>query len=267
MLDGVTVMSARLELDAVSVRYGSHRAVEDVTLTAQAGEVLALLGPNGSGKSSLLRAAAGLQRHEGHVRRHGIAPGGTGFMPQDNGARAALTVLETVLLGRLGALGLRVPPAEVARAIAALDRLGLAGLAGRLLGELSGGQRQLVFLAQLLCAEPQALLLDEPTSALDLRNRFTLLGLLRELARAQGLVVMVAIHDLNAAAAFADRMAVLYAGRLVAQGAPEEVLTPRLMAEVYGLEAEMHQSSAGRRVILPVAALPMRPTGGSGVMH
>ncbi len=248
-------MSARLELDAVSVRYGALRAVQEVTLTAQGGEVLALLGPNGSGKSSLLRAAAGLLAHEGQVRRPGIGPRDIGFMPQDNGARAALTVLETVLLGRLGALGMRVPPAEVSRAIAALERLGLAALAGRLLGELSGGQRQLVFLAQLLCAEPQALLLDEPTSALDLRNQFILLGLLRELARAQGLVVMVAIHDLNAAAAFADRLVVLQAGRLVAQGSPAEVLTPRLMAEVYGLEAELCVSATGRRAILPMAAL------------
>lgn len=260
-------MSARLEFDAVSVRYGGHRAVECVTLAARGGDVLALLGPNGSGKSSLLRAAAGLLAHEGQVRRSGIGPRGIGFLPQDNGARAALTVLETVLLGRLGALGLRVPAEEVARAIAALDRLGLAGLAGRLLGELSGGQRQLVFLAQLLCAEPQALLLDEPTSALDLRNQFTLLGLLRDLARTQGLVVVVAIHDLNAAAGFADRMAVLCRGRLVAQGTPAEVLTPSLMAEVYGLEAEVHESRAGRRVILPVAALPMRPPDASGVMR
>lgn len=260
-------MSARLEFDGVSVRYGGHRAVEGVTLAARGGDVLALLGPNGSGKSSLLRAAAGLLAHEGQVRRHGIGPRGIGFLPQDNGARAALTVLETVLLGRLGALGLRVPAEEVARAVAALDRLGLAGLAGRLLGELSGGQRQLVFLAQLLCAEPQALLLDEPTSALDLRNQFRLLGLLRDLARAQGLVVVVAIHDLNAAAAFADRMVVLCEGRLVAQGTPREVLTPSLMAEVYGLEAEVHESRAGRRVILPVAALPMRPPDPSAALR
>lgn len=248
-------MTPRLELDAVSVHYGAHRAVQEVTLAARGGEVLALLGPNGSGKSSLLRAAAGLLRHGGRVTHHGLEGKGIGFLPQDNGARTALTVLETVLLGRLRALGMRVAEAEVARAIAALDRLGIAGLAPRLLGELSGGQRQMVFLAQLLCAEPAALLLDEPTSALDLRNQFELLGLLRRLAREHGLLVIVAIHDLNAAAAFADRLAVLREGRLVATGAPDFVLTPRLMAEVYGLEAEVCLSPTGRRVMLPVAAV------------
>ncbi|MBU8545502.1 ABC transporter ATP-binding protein [Roseomonas sp. ROY-5-3] len=237
------------------MRYGAHRAVREVSFSARGGEVLALLGPNGSGKSSLLRAAAGLLRHEGRVAWDGLAGKGIGFLPQDNGARTALTVLETVLLGRLRALGMRVAEAEVTRAIAALDRLGIAGLAPRLLGELSGGQRQMVFLAQLLCAEPAALLLDEPTSALDLRNQFELLGLLRRLAREHGLLVIVAIHDLNAAAAFADRLAVLREGRLVATGAPDFVLTPRLMAEVYGLEAEVCVSPTGRRVMLPVAAL------------
>jgi iron complex transport system ATP-binding protein len=220
--------------------------------------VVAVLGPNGSGKSSLLRAAAGLQRHTGRVRHEGFTPGRVAFMPQDNGCRAALTVLETVLLGRVRALGLRVPEDEVARAAAALGRLGIAALAPRRLSEISGGQRQLVFLAQLLCAEPAALLLDEPTSALDLRNGFGLLGLLRRLAREQGLAVLAALHDLNAAARFADRIAVLSAGRLVAHDRPERVLTPSLLADVYGMEAEVLQTSAGQRIVVPLAPSPPR---------
>lgn len=246
-----------LVLDAVSVRYGGVTAVDGVSLLAEGGEVLALLGPNGSGKSSLLRAIAGLQPHAGRVRREGA--GEVGFLPQDNGARAALTVLETVLLGRLRALGMRVPQAEVARAMAALARLGIDRLAGRMLAELSGGQRQMVFLAQLLAAEPAALLLDEPTSALDLRNQFELLALLRDLARRQGLLVVVAIHDLNAAARFADRIAVLQAGRLVAAGTPGTVLTPALLADVYGLRAEVVTASDGHRYVMPIAAMPRVP--------
>lgn len=244
----------RLSLDAVSVRYGGTVAVRDVSFTAEAGEVLALLGPNGSGKSSLLRAVAGLQAHGGAVRREGT--GEVGFLPQDNGARAALTVLETVLLGRLRALGMRVPAAEIARATAALSRLGIDALSARLLSELSGGQRQLVFLAQILAAEPAALLLDEPTSALDLRNQFELLALLRDLARQQGLLVVIAIHDLNAAARFADRIAVLRAGRLVALGTPAAVLTPGLLADVYGLRAEVMTTAEGHRFVIPLDALP-----------
>lgn len=248
-------MTARLELDSVTVRYGAVCAVDRVTLAARGGEVVALLGPNGSGKSSLLRAAAGLLRHEGSVVRHGLSGDRLGFLLQDNGARAALTVMETVLLGRIRTLGMRVPAAELDRAVAALERLGIATLAPRLLAELSGGQRQLVFLAQLLCAEPAALLLDEPTSALDLRNQVELLGLLRRLAHDHGLVLVVAMHDLNAAAVFADRIAVLSAGRLAAFGPPAAVLTTQLLREVYRLEAEVHITAGGRRVIVPVAAV------------
>jgi iron complex transport system ATP-binding protein len=248
-------MTPRLALAGVGVRYGAHPALADVSFSVAAGEVVALLGPNGSGKSTLMRAVAGLQRHAGSVA---LQPGTRlGFMPQDNAARSALTVLETVLLGRLRRLGLRVPAEEVARAAAALDRLGIAQLAPRLLSELSGGQRQLVFLAQLLCGEPGLLLLDEPTSALDLRNQLALLTLLRRLAAEEGAGVLVALHDLNLAARFADRVALLAAGRLAAIGTPAAVLTAATLAEVYAVEAEVLPAASGCPAILPLAALPV----------
>lgn len=248
-------MNGRIALRDVSVRYGARCAVDGVSLAAQAGEVLALVGPNGSGKSSLLRAAAGLLRCAGSVR----CEGRIGFLPQDSGARAALTVMETVLLGRIRALGLRVPAAEVARATAALERLGIADLALRLVPELSGGQRQLVFLAQMLASDPAVLLLDEPTSALDMRNQLALLALLRSLAKQAGLLVVVVLHDLNAAARFADRLLVMSEGRLVADGPPASVLQAPLLAEVYRVEAETGLTLAGLPYVLPVAALPGRP--------
>jgi iron complex transport system ATP-binding protein len=245
----------RLSLDGLSVRYRGHVALDAVVLDARGGEVLALIGPNGAGKSSLLRAVAGLQRHGGTVRIEGARAGAVGFLPQDHGARAALTVMETVLLGRRRALGWRVPEEELARAGDALRRLGIAALAGRLLGELSGGQRQLVMLAQVLVAEPAVLLLDEPTSALDIRHAVSLLTLVRELTAAAGLVTLVAIHDLNAAARFADRVALLKDGRLVADGAPREVLTEARIAEAYGVAAHVHAAPDGHIAISPCRAL------------
>ena len=248
----------RLFLDGLTVRYGAHRALDGVSLTARGGEVLALLGPNGSGKSSLLRAVAGLQRHEGAVRIEGAGREAIGFMPQDNGARAALTVLETVLLGRRRALGWRVPDAELVRAVEVLRVLDLSSLAARLLGELSGGQRQMVFLAQLLVAEPSVMLLDEPTSALDIRHQLALLDLLRRLTRERGLVTILALHDLNAAARFADRVALLSDGRLLAEGTPEAVLTAGTLAEAYQVEAQVHRAPDGHLSIVPSRALPDR---------
>ncbi|MBR0648571.1 ABC transporter ATP-binding protein [Roseomonas terrae] len=241
----------RIAVDSVTVRYGDRLAVDGVSFTARAGDVVALVGPNGSGKSSLLRAAAGLLRCGGQVR----CDGRIAFLPQDNGARAALTVMETVLLGRIRALGMRVPETEVAHAVSTLDRLGIADLAMRLVPELSGGQRQLVFLAQMLASEPAILLLDEPTSALDLRNQLSLLSLLRGLARGCGLLVIVVLHDLNAAARFADRMLVLCNGRLVADGPGGEVLTETMLANVYGIRAEIGRSNEGVPLVVPICPI------------
>jgi iron complex transport system ATP-binding protein len=123
------------------------------------------------------------------------------------------------------------------------------------LSELSGGQRQLVFLAQILVDEPAVLLLDEPTSALDLRNQLAPLSLLRDLAHGAGLAVMVALHDLNAALRFADRVLVLRQGRAVAEGAPPQVLTAELIAEVYGVRAAVARTESGGLAILPESAI------------
>jgi iron complex transport system ATP-binding protein len=245
----------RLSVEDLSVRYGARLALDSVRLDARGGEVVALIGPNGSGKSTLLRAIAGLQRHAGGVALDGAARDAIGFLPQDNGARAALTVLETVLLGRRRALGWRVPAAELARAGEVLRRLGIAALAERLLGELSGGQRQMVFLAQLLAAEPRVLLLDEPTSALDIRHALSLLALVRELTRGRGLVTIIAIHDLNAAARFADRVALLCEGRLLADGRPDRVLTEATIARAYGVHAHVHAAPDGHIAISPSRAI------------
>ena len=247
--------SSFLHLEGVTVRYGAERAVDRVDWTARAGEFVALVGPNGSGKSSLLRAVAGLQQFEGRIRLEGAPAAAIGFMPQDNGAHAALTVLEAALLGRMRALGLAVPAAEVDRAIGSLERLGIAHLAARRLTELSGGQRQLVFLAQLLASEPAVLLLDEPTSALDMRNQLLLLDMLAQLAQANGLIVVAALHDLNAAARFADRVLVLDRGRLVADGPPAATLTAALIARTYRVRAEIAHVTGDGVAIVPVAAL------------
>ncbi len=247
----------RLELDAVTVRYGARVAVDGVSLAAAPGEMLAILGANGSGKSSLLRALAGLLRHGGRVGwdgRRAAPDGAVGYMPQDNAARAALTVFEVVLLGRMRSLALRVAPDDLAAAEAALAELGIAGLAPRRIGELSGGQRQLVFLAQVLAGGPRVLLLDEPTSALDIAHQLQVLTLLRQATHRRGLTTIAVLHDLNAAARFADRVALLHGGRLAASGTPEAVLTEATLRHIYGADLRIIPGPDGRPVVVPVAA-------------
>jgi iron complex transport system ATP-binding protein len=133
----------------------------------------------------------------------------------------------------------------LARVDAALETLCIADLASRNLAELSGGQRQLVSLAQTLGREPDVMLLDEPTSALDLRHQYEVAALVRRVARARGLIALVSIHDINLALRFADRVLVLAEGRLVAFGEPRTVVTPRLLFDVYGVRARIEAFDDG----------------------
>lgn len=247
----------KLTVDGLSVRYGATPAIAAVDLVADPGQVLAVIGPNGSGKSSLVKAIAGLVKHEGVVAFDGspIRPERIGYMPQDIGARAALTVLEAVLLGRLGRLGLRVRPEDLAAVEAVLGELDLMPLASRYLGELSGGQRQLVFLAQALASEPALLLLDEPISALDIRHQLEVMEIVLRMTRARSLTTLVILHDLNIAARFADAVMVMRQGRVVCCGKPDDVIELEMVASVFGVQAALSSAPDGRLIVTPLRAL------------
>ena len=244
----------KLDITAVSVRYGRHVAVNAVDLTVAPGEILAVLGPNGSGKSSLLRALAGVLDHDGEITWNGPASA-IGYMPQDTASRAMLTVFEVVLLGRMRSLSFRVAPDDLAAAEAALAEIGIADLASRRISTLSGGQRQLVFIAQVLAGNPRALLLDEPTSALDIAHQLAVLALLRDVTRRRGLTTIAVLHDLNAAARFADRLALLHRGRLVGVGAAAEILTVDRLRAVFDVEVAIDAGSDGHPIVLPLRAV------------
>ena len=241
-----------LELQDVSVGYGATRVVEGASTRLAGGGLAALVGPNGAGKSTLLKGLAGLLTASGRVSLDGaaLAPAARraaiAYMPQDLGASSSLTLVEVVLLGRLGSLGLRVPGELVEAALAALRDFGLEGLQGRTLDAVSGGQRQLVYLAQALFRQPRVLLLDEPTAALDLRHQLLVLEALRRHCAARGTVALAAMHDLTLAAQFADRMLCLAEGRIEAEGRPEAVLTEERLHRVYGVQAQVATGPGGR---------------------
>lgn len=247
----------RVTVQDLSVSYGATRAIAALDLVAEPGEVLAVIGPNGSGKSSLVKAVAGLVKHDGVVAFDGGTdrPARIGYMPQDIGARTALTVLETVLLGRLGRLGLRVSPADLAAVEAVLTDLDLMALASRYLGALSGGQRQLVFLAQALASEPTLLLLDEPISALDIRHQLQVMEIVLRITRTRGLTTLIILHDLNIAARFADAVTVMREGRMVCHGRPAEVIDAAMVASVFGVESALSSAPDGKLIVTPLQAL------------
>jgi iron complex transport system ATP-binding protein len=237
-------MSA-IGLDGVTVRLGGRAVVRDVTATVERGEWVALIGPNGAGKTTLLRAVAGLLPHEGSVSLLGKDAARLdrrerarllAVVPQTPETPPWLTVAEYVLMGRTPHLGpLAREGADDRHAAArALARLDLEPFAERRLGTLSGGERQRVVVARALAQEASIVLLDEPTAALDIGHQQQALELLDALRAADGLTLVAAMHDLTVAALYADRVLLLSAGAIVADGVPADVLTEEALATHYG---------------------------------
>lgn len=253
----------RLQVKDVSFTYGSVPALADVTFKVSGGEVLGIIGPNGSGKSTLLRCLARVLRpRTGSIFLDGknlAALRGyeigrmIGYVPPPGGqAGFPTTVVETVLQGRRPYLTWGVSRRDLEVVSAALGYLGLTPLAERLLGELSSGQQQKVFLARALAQEPEVLLLDEPTATLDIRYQLEVMALIRRLATEEGRTVVAVLHDLNLAGRFADRLLLLHEGRIFAAGRPAAVLTPANLRVVYGVEAVVTEAPWGIQVT-PVA--------------
>ena len=242
-----------IEIQGLSVGYGKQPVLHDITLSAHAGRVLGIVGANGSGKSTLIKALAGLLPMGGAINYNGqaIRPRSIGYMPQDLHPPLALTVLEVVLLGRIGQLKLKIRPEDLDAVQQVLSLLDIGNLAGRYVSELSGGQRQMVFLAQALVSGPTVLLLDEPLSALDICHQLEVLEVVRNMTHVRRLCTVLVLHDLNAAARFADDVALLKDGRLLAWGAPAQVLSVENVAQGFAVEAEALTCRDGMAVVVP----------------
>ena len=252
-----------LHADGVVRRLGDKVVVDDVTLTLHPGETVGLLGPNGSGKSTLLRLLAGLLAPTAGVvtldgrpltelgRRATARRIAT--VEQNADTQTELTVRDVVSLGRIPHRRAWTPPttADAEAVTEALRSTGLTDRAGQSWHTLSGGERQRTQIARALAQEPRELLLDEPTNHLDIQHQLDLLELIAGLP----VTTVIALHDLNLAAMYCDRLLVLRDGRAVTEGTPAEVLTPALIEQVYGVHAEV-AADPGHPVIRF-----LRPTG------
>lgn len=240
-----------LKIQSLSVDYGTRRILHEVSFDVQSGEVLALIGPNGAGKSTLIRAVSGvIPIASGHVRTNGDDFASLSALqraryvatvPQVVALPPAYSVWETVLFGRTPYLSFLGQPSQKDEDSArqALERVSALPLVDRRVGELSGGEQQRVLLARALCQSTPILLLDEPTAHLDLQYQVSLLELVSELAHKDHLAVLVALHDLNLAAHYADRVALMVAGTIKALGKPTEVLQSKLIEEAYCLPVQV----------------------------
>jgi phosphonate transport system ATP-binding protein len=268
-----------LQIEGLSKRYATgDRALGAVTLSVPAGQVLGLIGPSGAGKSTLIRCVNRLvEPTSGSIKLGGTELTGLGrfglrrarrrmgMIFQQHALVDRLTVMENVLSGRLGYVGFwrswfrRFPQADIDRAFAVLDRVGLLDHVDKRADELSGGQRQRVGIARALVQEPDILLVDEPTASLDPKTSRQIMRLIVEICAERGLAAIVNIHDVALAQMYVQRIVGLTAGNVVFDGAPD-ALNSEVLTTIYG-EEDWSQTiradnDAGPRAVTPDAHRP-----------
>nr|WP_319540599.1 ABC transporter ATP-binding protein [uncultured Methanospirillum sp.] len=251
----------RLTVRDLSVRYGMSQILSSISFDLIPGEVLCIIGPNGSGKSTLIKTLAGIiSQQSGSVflegkniddyTRNAIART-IGYVPQDFQYLTSASVLEAVILGRRPHVEWSLTQHDLDVVQAAMERLAISPMAEKMLTELSGGERQRVFIARAIAQEPEIFLFDEPTSALDIRHQIDVFSMIRELSEQYSKSILVAVHDLNFAYHYADRVMLIDTGRIVNIGTAEEVMTEENIISVYGVPMQFVTTGSGRYV-LPV---------------
>lgn len=236
----------KIEMQNVSFSYGHKPVLENITLQAMPGEIVGLIGPNGSGKSTIIKVLSRViypytgkillgGKDVSRIPRRDLARL-VGVVPQMSLLPSAFTAFEIVLMGRNPHLGLfqYEGPKEMAIAWQAMERTATNTLAERRISELSGGEIQCLLMARVLAQETKAILLDEPTANLDIGRQVEILDLIKKLCLENNLTVLAALHDLNLASQYCDRLFLINNGRLHAEGTPQEVITARNIKDVYG---------------------------------
>lgn len=254
----------KLEIKGVSFGYGSMPALEDVTMSLGDGEIVSLVGPNGSGKTTLLKCINMIlkfQKGTVLVEEKDISKLKLkelakllSYVPQSAGRSFPSTVFEIVLIGRKPYVDWSVSSRDKEIVSNILSLMGLKEMALRQSNELSGGEYQKVLIARALAQEPQVLLLDEPTSNLDLKHQLDVLNLITTIVKKKNIAAVMAMHDLNLASRFSNKMIFLNGGKIYDAGKPENVLTERNIRKVYGVEAIVNKN-AGYFQVTPIASI------------
>ena len=259
-------MTTILSADHLSYRVGHATILADLSLAIEEGRRTAIIGPNGAGKSTLLRLLAGLaQPAAGHVllagrdihefKRQALARR-LAVLPQGVEAPADMTVRRLIDCGRFpyrSYFRAEDPKKDREAVDWAMEVTHVADLQGREVQSLSGGERQRAFLAMVLAQQPEVLLLDEPTTYLDMAHQLEVMQIITAVNRQYGVTIVMVLHDINHALQYADAVAVLQGRRIARQGRPEDVISAKLLADVFGVEADAFTDREGRTVYLPAA--------------
>ena len=243
--------------------YNSHKILDDLNIVVRDAEILSLVGPNGSGKTTLIKCIDRILKPRGSIlldgkeieemSRQEVART-IGYVPQSSSAPLATTVFDTVLMGRRPHIRWQVSDSDLDKVAQVLELLHLEDLGLRDFSQLSGGQKQKVLIARALAQEPAVLLLDEPTSNLDMKHQLEVMETISRLVKEKKISAVMAIHDLNLASRFSDKLVMLKNGRVYAAGEPKSLLNKSNIGDVYGIEA-MVMNAVGRPYIVPLRSL------------
>ena len=257
-------MALNLTINKLSFKYDGTQVLKDVNIDVKIGEMLSIVGPNGSGKSTLLKCINRiLKTSENTVLVDGEDTSKMnlkelskimGYVPQSSTNTFPFTVFDIVLMGRKPYIHWSLSERDTEIVAEMMDYLGIGDLAMRHFNELSGGEQQKVIIARALAQQPQFLLLDEPTSSLDIKHQLEILCILKSLAKTNHCSVIVAMHDLNLASRFSDRMLMLKKGCIFTVGTPDAVLTEENIESVYGIKTQVTNSVLGSPQVTPLTS-------------
>lgn len=247
-----------LRIESLRQGYGDAAVLKDVSLIVEKGEVVCVLGPNGSGKSTLIKTICNiLPPKGGSISVDGLDTSDIepkelsryiGYVPQKYASSDYMKVFDAVLLGRAPYMSWSYSKNDFRMAAKAIHDMGIFDLIDRDINDLSGGQMQKVIIARAMAQAPEYYILDEPTSSLDLRNQLDTLHTVKNMVREGDCGALVALHDLNLAMRYCDRVVMIHDGYIHVEGRPEEVITERNILEVYGVHSEILEGREGRIV-------------------
>lgn len=249
-----------LEVSHLSFAYSKRGrlVLDDISFSVKKGDLLAVLGPNGVGKSTMFRCILGFLRdYEGSIRLNGLEIKSldhreiakhVAYIPQSTYPVFNYTVLDVVLMGLTNQLNLLAAPNQdhIDEAYAAMESLGIAHLRNAGYGEISGGERQLTLIARALVQKAKILIMDEPTANLDYGNQFRVMCRISDLAR-EGYIIILSTHNPDHAFLYANRTLMIYGGKVIADGTPENVLDAKLIKVVYGVDVNVEDYRYGSR--------------------
>ncbi|MDR1038558.1 MAG: ABC transporter ATP-binding protein [Deltaproteobacteria bacterium] len=250
-----------LEIDDISFSYKNGQLIlSNLSFEVGPGEILGIVGPNGTGKTTLLKTVnrllipqSGLITYDGQdMARLPLKALARlmAYVPQATDGFFSLKVIDCVMMGRLPYLRRGYAKKDLDQVFAILEKLEIQELAFRDINKISGGQRQLVYIARAMAQQPKIIILDEPTASLDIKNQLFILKVITELSRNEHYSVIMSLHDLNLASMFCDRVLILFGSRILAQGDPRDVLTEEIISRIYGIKTRISLEDGYKHVRL-----------------